>query len=218
MADTQTSTVDTTYDERIKDLERANKGLIRDLQEERQKKHQYEERLQTLETSLASAGEEEKPEERVNQLAANPDEFISQRFQELAKPLIDEVQSLKWDRKFDQAYGWLAKQEKIDSDEIRGSDLEKDIARIVKEHGMGSMDPYEGTKAAYKIYRQEQTEHASREEARSEAISGQKTETVRSTSPGQTMFTVEQIGGMPYDEYMKNREAILEAQSKGLIK
>ena len=210
-----------TLEERMQQWEREKKGILSDLQSERGKRQSLEERIQMLESSVKEA-ENEQPEvpvdERVNRLARDPDGYITSVVTPEIKTLKDEVVRLQMERKYEKAYRWLAKSEKKDEDEIPGSDLEKEIVRIAKDHGMTSMDPVEGTKAAYKIYQQEKLEKERREKEREAAISGNTSEVPPSGQrSGQTRFTKSQILSMLPSEYERNREAILEAQSKGLI-
>lgn len=212
---------DQTLEQRVQQWEREKKGLINDLQSEREKRHSLEERMSMMESSIKEA-EQDQPEvpvdERVNRLARDPDGYISSIVKPEIKTLREEVTRLQMERKYERAYRWLAKAEKKDEEEIPGSDLEKEIVRIAKDHGMTSMDPVEGTKAAYKIYQQEKLERERREKEREEAISGNTSEVPPTGQrSGQTRFTKSQILSMLPAEYERNREAILEAQAKGLI-
>jgi hypothetical protein len=215
-----------SLDQRIAQWEKERKGLISDLQEERSKRHTMETRLQELETAVQTVGEERVPEEanvRVQRLAQDPDAYIDARvearFKERLEPLSKTIESLQLSRQYDRAYSFLAKQEGKDADDIIGSDLEKEIAEIVKNHGMSNMPPLEGVKAAYKIRKQELDERKRKEAERSEAIESNAGERVITTPnrQGQARFTRAEILGMSPSEYEKNREAIMDAQSKGLI-
>lgn len=220
MTNTQNSTGD-TLEERLKALEREKRGVIDDLRAEREKRQQYERRLEEMEKVLNSAANEPEaidPQSEVNRLAQKPKEFIL----EVVKPELErrdqEILRLRQEKRFDQAYQWLAKQEKKDTDEVYGSEIEQDIARITKEHGMGMMDPLEGTKAAYKILQTERRIREEEEAKRNQAISNNSTHTVQNpSSAGTRSFTRAQIAAMSPYEFEQNRAAILDAQAKGLI-
>lgn len=215
-----------TLEDRLKRLEKENRGLIGDLAEKRGNIRSLEARLAEIEKSLTSVAEETNngvsTDDRVNRLAQDPDAYIDARvnhwLDQKVKPVEQQVVTLAQERRFEKAVRWLARQEKKDEDEIAGSDLEREVVRIVKEHGMGSMDPLEGTKAAYKLYLQEKSENSQKEKLRAEAIAGQTTESVQRTpSGGQMRFTRQQILNMSSAEFKKNEEAILKAQAEGLI-
>ena len=216
-----TEKADQTLDERIQQWERERKGLIGDLQAEREKRHNLEERLTMIESSIKSAEpppEDVNEDDRINRFAKDPDGYISSIVESRVKTHVDRIAKLEIDRQYERAYRWLAKVEKKDEEEIFGSDLEKDIVRIVKEHGMSAMSPLDGTRAAYKIYLQEKREKDKKETERDGAISGNTTEPVRTPPPpGRRKFTRQEIVNMPDLEYEKNRDAILEAQASGWI-
>lgn len=210
-----------TLEERVKTFQRERKGFINDLQKERAERHALETRLAQIETSLTSAGSDgdEQPEKRVERLAADPDGYIENVVQDYVKPLVSEINSLRHERKLERAYQWVAKQEKKEVEDIVGSDLDNDLVRIVKENGMNSMDPIEGTRAAYKILQQERKEKEQQEAERGEKISQSQTERVRvPVRTGGQRFTRDQIRGMSSEEFEANRVAILEAQKNGSIK
>lgn len=210
-----------TLEERIKSLEREKKGILRDLQGERERSHQYEERIARLETALTSAGNDDgeiKPDERVNKLAQDPDSYILG----VVKPEIEKrdraIDEMRWERKIEKAYQWLGRQLKKDPDDLPGSDIDKEILRIVKERGMEAMDPIKGTQAAYEILQQEKKRKEAEEAARTETISANATETVQRTSSGSTRgFTVAQIAAMSREEFDRRYDEIQEAKAKGLI-
>lgn len=212
-------------DERLKSWDREKRGLIDDLRKERESRHSMEKELEEIRTALNSAAE--TPEDntnqaKVNRLAQDPDGYIqgqvSKILDETVKPLRDEVAALKWERKFEKAYQWLGKQEKKDVDEIYGSEIESEIVRITKENNMTMMDPVEGTKAAYKILKQEQREKEEAEVKRNETISQNSTSFVRNpSSSGSPRFTRAEIQAMSLPQFEKNKEAILEAQRNGMI-
>lgn len=210
-----------TYEERLKAWEKEKKGFISDLQKERAERHSLEERLGQLEQSLSSVGKQtdvSSPDNEVVRLSQDPRGYIRSLVSEVVEPIAKDVNQVRWERKFDQAYRWLGKQEKVDEEEVRGSALEENIARIIRENGMGTMDPIEGTRAAYKIYLQEKKEKEREERNREEAITGNSTESVKTpVRTGQMRFTRSQIASMPRSEFERNREAILEAQQQGLI-
>jgi hypothetical protein len=83
---------------------------------------------------------------------------------------------------------------------------------------MGTINPVDGVKAAYKIYLQEQAEKEKDEKKRDERISNNSTQLVRPrSSSGTPRFTRSEIAAMSPKEYEKNEEAILEAAAAGLI-
>jgi hypothetical protein len=213
-----------TGDELLEEkLKKMNRGLIGDLQSEREKRHSLEQRVTEMEASLASAGQDDgavNPNEKVNLLAQDPDGYIKRIVREEMEPVEKVIQKNEWDRKFEKAYQWLAKQEKVDIESLYGADVEKDLVRIIKDHGMTTMEPIEGTKAAYKIRQQELLEKENAERNRDGVISGQSTETVR--RPGLSapnVFTAEGIRKIIQNgEYEKYRGEILAAQEQGRIK
>lgn len=226
METTQTpnSSGNESLEERLKGWEREKRGLIKDVQAERDERQALEKRLAEMESALNSAAEqpEANANEKVQKLAQDPDAYIqahlTRALDQRVVPLEQSLQSIAKERRFEKAYSWIAKQEKKDVEEIPGSEIESEIARITKENNMGMMDPVEGVKAAYKIFLQEKREKEISEVRREEAIQGNSTATVRSpSSVGQHRFTKAEIEGMSSETYMKNREAILEAQRNGWI-
>lgn len=229
---TQNSTGTESLEDREKRWEKEKRGILNDLSSERDKRHLMEQEIarqrqevEEMKHALSSAANdtsEVDPQSKVNRLAQDPDAYIDLRLNrvvdEVVTPLRKEVESLKWERKFDKAYQWLGKQEKKDVDELYGSPLESEIVRITKEHGMGMMDPVEGTKAAYKIYQQELSQKELEEAKRNQTISNNSTSFVRTPpSSGSPRFTRAEIAAMPIEIFEKNQEAILEAQRLGQI-
>ncbi len=222
MENTNTPTQGTeadTYETRLKAWEGEKRGILKDLQGERDKRHQLEQRLEQIESTLTSA--EVVPEDvqaKVQKLSMDPDNYIREIVLREISPIRKTTEDLVIKDQYDKAYRWLAKKEGKDVDEIVGSKLEEELARIVKDRGMAAMDPVNGTKAAYDILKKEEKEKEKREAEREEAIAGESAERV--TIPprqGQTRFTRADIAAMSRQEFERNREAILEAQSKGLI-
>lgn len=216
-------TNEATYEQRIQELEKQNKGLIRDLQGERETRHELERRFGEMEAAINTAElPDDSPQLKVQRLSQDPDGYIQnivhQSLEKEVKPLKQSVEGMRLERQFEKAYSWLGKQEGKDGDEIVGSDLEKELARIVKEHGLGNTSPFEGTKAAYKIYKQELKEKESQEAKREETISNQAGERVSTTArTGTVRFTRDQIMKMTPQEFDKNYDAIKAAERDGLI-
>ena len=220
--DTQNPTPGTedTYEARIKALEKEKAGVIRDLQGERDKRHDLEQRFSQLEASLTTA-EPEVPvdvQEEVQKLSRDPKGYIRNLVLEEVVPVRKTTEQLLLDREAEKAYSWLAKKEGKDVDDIKGSALEEELARISKERGMGPMGLYNGARAAYDIYQKELKEKERKEAEREEAIAGTSAERV--TNPprqGQAKFSRDQISQMTNSEYERNRQAILEAAEKGQL-
>src|SRR5574343_722960 len=99
-----------TLEKRQARWEKEKKGLISDLQKEREQRQALEQRLGTIEKSLEDDGEDEKPQDEVNRLAADPRSYIM----DVVKPYISEVSTIRVERKIERAKRWIAKQEKID--------------------------------------------------------------------------------------------------------
>lgn len=227
---TQNSTATESLEERLarieRDREKEKRGLLTDIQGERDKRHALERRLEEMEQALNSAAKEPEVssnQDEVNRLAQDPRSYIREvvsadlkRELESRDKRMNLVESSIFE---DRAYRFLAKQEKLDVEDIYGSELESEIVRITKEHGMGLMNVVEGTKAAYKIYQQEKRSKEEAEKKRNENISSNATHSVRSnsSSSGTQVFSRSQIGAMSRDEFMKNHEAILKAQREGKI-
>lgn len=208
---------DETLNERLKEWEKKEKAMISDLQAEREQRHALEQRLSQIETSMAP--EDGTPEQKVNRLAQDPDGYISEVVIQAVTPLQQEIVNLRQERNVERAYKWLGKKEKTDPDDIIGSELEKEIVRISKERGMTAMGVVEGTKAAYEIYQQEKIDKERREKEREESISGQSTESVRSSTFKSTgRLTRDMIYKMSPNEYNARREEILKAEKEGTIK
>lgn len=204
--------------------EKEKKGILRDLQSEREKRHALEEknnalesRLAVIEESLDSAGEDgESQQDRVNRLASDPDGYISNHLAQFAeqqlKPLRSELDMMKVDRDIERALRWVGKQEKKDYEDIAGSDLEQDLARITQEmraRGIVPTNAYEGTKEAYRLLQKEREEKASREKERSEKIEGQRTESVTPQTPRSSgRWTDAEIAAMSVDEFTRNEADI----------
>lgn len=216
------------YEERIKQWEKEKKGILNDLQEERQKRQSYEQRLAVIESSLASAGSEdgETVEQKVQRLANQPDEYINSRIQEYdesrVKVLESEINNLRNDRQIERALRWVAKQEKKDYEEVSGSELEEELARVtldMRKRGIIPTDPFEGTKQAYKILLEERKEKEEKEKERDQTIENNRTETVQ-TPPrtGTHRWTRAQIAEMSPKEFDEHYDEIKHAEALGLIK
>lgn len=210
-----------TYEERIRQWEKEKKGILGDLQGEREKRHAVEERLRVIEESLTSAANEdgETPETRVNRLAQDPDGYISNHLaqfeQERVKPLQQEIQMMKMDRQIERGLRWVARQEKKDYEEVVGSDLEQDLARLtmdMRNRGIIPTNPEEGTKEAYRLLLDERKEKENREKVRDEKIQGNRTESV-STPPrsNSQRWTREEVAALSIDEFNKNEPEIRKA-------
>jgi hypothetical protein len=210
---------DMSAEERLKAWEREKKGLITDLQAEREKRQAMEQRIAGLETRLVpldSVGQ--SAEDKVNRLAQNPDAYIDERVNTRVSKVEEELKRERFQSAVNEAYDWLADQEGTTRRKIINSDLDKDMARIIKENSLGNLDPRQGIVAAHKIYLQEKTEKENAEKTRSAAINGNSTEKPqRSTPVGGMRFTAKQIASMSMDEFNRNFDAIQEAKKNGLI-
>lgn len=228
MSDQETTTSGENYEERLRQLEKEKKGLVGDLADKREKIRSLESRLINIEETLTSAGQEdgETAESRVNRLAQDPDGYIGShliQFEESQiKPLRQELEMLKIDRKIERALRWVAKQEKSDYEEVAGSDLEQDLARITQEmrnRGIVPTDPEEGTKEAYRLLKQERSDKESREKEREGKIDGNRTENVSQPSrTGSRRWTRADIDSMSISEFTKNESEIKRQFAEGLIK
>lgn len=214
--------------------EKEKKGILSDLRSERDKRHSLEEknsaleqRLAVIEESLTSAGEDgENPQDRVNRLAQDPDSYIGNhlvQFEETRlKPLQQEIEMMKIDRKIERGLRWVARQEKKDYEDVSGSELENDLARITQEmraRGIVPTDPEEGTKEAYRLYLKEKEDKEHREKERSGKIEGNRTEGVTPQArSGSHIWTREEIQELSSDEFTKNETEIKRQMVKGLIK
>lgn len=212
-----------SLEERLKSFEKEKKGLINDLQAERKERQAMEARLAQMETSLNAAANDDGEvtnEIKLNMLSQDPDGYIRKLVREEVDPVREDVVNDRFSRRIEKATSWLAKQEKVDADELDDNNLViKEIVRISRQHGMQSMDPIEGTKAAYKIYQQEQREREARESKREENISGQSTEHVRSSSRGGTAtLSREQVARMEPAEFNRRYDEIKDLERRGLIK
>lgn len=216
-----------TLDERLKrleqekrDLDNQNRGMIRDLQSEREKRHALEARIDQMEQTLTSAGTGERSvDEKVALLAKDPDNYIASIVEDRLRDSEKRLMEIDHQTRIDQAYAWLAEQMGTTVSKLKGSDDDKEVGRIVSEYGLSEIDPRIGVKSAYKIFLQEKTDREESEKKRHAAIAGNATESVRSpVQPGSPMFTAADINAMSPQEYERNREKILEANAKGLIK
>ena len=208
--------------------EKEKKGILNDLRSERDKRHQLEEkntaleqRLAVIEESLVSAGDDgESPQERVNRLANDPDGYISSHLmqfeEERVKPIRNELEMMKIDRKIERGLRWVAKQEKKDYEDVAGSELENELARVtqaMRARGIVPTDPEEGTKEAYRLYLQEKEEKENREKERSEKIEGNRTANVTpQTSRGSRKWTDEEISSLSMNEFNQNEAEIRRAR------
>lgn len=221
MADTATETLEERVkrlEDEKKQLEKEKRGIISDVQSEREKRHELETRLGQLETSLSSAGNGESPDEKIQSFAKDPDTYIDSRVEARIKESEKRLIEIQHQTAINEAYSWLAEASGTTVAKMKGSEQDQEIGRIVKDYGLAEIDPRIGVKSAYKIFLQEQEEKKVREQKRSEAIEGNASETVRtSTTSGSRKFTRSQIASMPRSEYEQNREAIMAAQAKGLI-
>lgn len=222
----ETNQTVTETDEIDKDkLEKANRGLIADLSEQRKKNRALEDRLTLIESSL-NAPEEKPPtpaDVRVQKFAEDPDAYIRDVIspvfatKEEVEPLRRELTSAQIDRKLDNAMEWIAEEEGITRREA-AKKYEKPLAEIVESHDFSSLDPYNGTLAAYKILKTEKIESEEKEKVREKTIQGQQSETVRSqTTTSKAKWTTSKIAGLTRDEWNKNKDEILKAQREGLV-
>lgn len=207
--------------------DKEKKGILNDLRSEREKRHQLEEkntaleqRLAVIEESLTTAGEDgESPQDRVNRLANDPDGYISDHlvnFEETRlKPLQQEVEMLKIDRSIEKGLRWVAKQMKKDYEDVAGSDVENELARVTQEmraRGIVPTNPEEGTKEAFRMWQKEQEEKENREKERDQKIEGNRTETVSTpVRTGSRRWTREEVNAMSAEEFTKNEAEIRQA-------
>lgn len=216
---TPSFTEDQTLEEKLKVLEKANRGLTAEVIEGREEKRELKERLANIENSLTSAAEDngdEKPEDKVNRLANDPDGYIQARVDQVVTPLMRELQQLRLKDEVERARKWVAKREKIDPDDV-DEKLGADLARIGKERGLVKLNPEEGIKASYEILLQERREKDDRESSRNESINNHGTENVRIVPRTKGRFTREDIAGMSIDEYTKNEAAIKQQMREGKL-
>lgn len=214
-----------TLEERVKrledekrQLEKEKRGIINDVQSEREKRHELETRLGTLEASLTSAGNGETSDEKIQSFAKDPDTYIDSRVEARVRESEKRLLEIQHQSNINEAYSWLAEQEGTTVAKIKGTEKDEEIGKIIKEYGLVEIDPRIGVKSAYKIYLQEQEEKKRKEEKRSEAIDGNSSESVRNAERTQSpKFTRSQISTMSRSEYERNREAILDSQRQGLI-
>lgn len=207
-----------SQEERLKTWEKEKKGLISDLQSEREKRQGLESRLSSLETRLRPVETVEPVDDKVNRLAKDPDTYIDQRLQPHFGRLKEQVDQIQFRAIVNEAYDWLADQEGTTRRKILNSDVDKDIARIVKDNNLTTIDPMSGTQAAYKIYLQEKEEKKVAEASRSAAINGNSTERPgRPAATGGSRFSAKQIQAMSLDEFNRNFDAIQEAKRTGQI-
>jgi hypothetical protein len=214
-----TFTEDQTLEEKLKALEKANRGLVADLADKREALRMQEERLAHVEQSLSSAASEngeERPEERVNRLASDPDSYIDKRVSEAVTPLMAEIRQLRINDEIERAKKWVAKREKIDPDEVDDK-LGDELARIGKERGLTSLNPFQGIKNSYEILLQERREREERENNREQAITNNGTENVRTAPRTAGRFTREQIAAMSPEEYTANEAAIKQSIRDGKL-
>lgn len=209
-------------EDRLKSLEREKRGILDDLKNERQQRQAYEKRLEDLEKTLNSAAntpEDTDLQAEVNRLAQKPKEYIV----DVIKPLIEaqenKIHELQVARQVERAYTWLAKQEKKDVEDIYGSEVEKEIARISKDRGLNTMDHVSGVKAAYEILQLERMRKEEEEARRNQTISANSTHAVRTpSSSGNSVWSRQRIADvMRNGEYEKYRDEILIAQRNGMI-
>ncbi len=210
-----------TLEERLRKLEKENRGLVSDIAGKREEIRSLKEEVGQIQQSLASAGEEpgDRPENRVNLLAQDPDGFIDKRFEERVKPLEEKIKAIELKNEMDAAYRWLGKKVNKDVEDIYYSDLDKELVEIVRAHGLNRLPPMEGMQAAYKIHLQDQEDKKRREAERDERIGDHSSEQVRRTgSSGRRTYTRGEVLSMSATEYDKNREDILAAEKEGRIK
>lgn len=211
-----------SYEEKMKTWERERKGMLSDLAGKREEIRLLKEEVAEIRdaiTSAANEGDGETPQDRVNRLAQDPDTYIDERINQFreteVKPLRSELEMMKIDRAIERGLRWVAKQEKKDYEDVAGSDLELDLARItqnMKERGIVPTNPEEGTKEAYRLYLKEKEEKENREKERSEKIEGNKTESVVPPArSGSHRWTREEVAAMSAEEFTKNEAEIRKA-------
>lgn len=218
-----------TVDEK-EQFEKEKTGLIKDLAEQRkenrnlrEKTGALEQRLAQIETSLSQ--EEPSPADvRVQKFAQDPDAYIK----EVVAPLVSErIQPLEkvltqsqLDRKLENAMEFIAEEKGITKRQA-AKKYEKKLAEVVESHGFGSLDPYDGTIAAFKILEVDEKESEKKEKEREERINGQHTETgqAKTTERGHIWKTSEiaKLSRGQNGEFNKHADEILRQQREGLI-
>ena len=173
-----TSTGEETLEDRIKKLEGKSEGLLQEVKHERDLRHQAEERLKLVESSLETAGaDEEKPE------VIEARNFVRGEVEEVIKPLKNTVNFLVSDRKVEQALDHLSEQAGMTKSKFR-KEHEAALEKIVKERNLNAVgiDPYVGILNAWEIHQNSVREAEKAEKERTERISGSQPETSR-TAP-----------------------------------
>ena len=171
-----TSTGEETLEDRIKKLEEMNKGLLKETQHERDLRHQTEERLKLVESSLETAGnDDEKPE------VVEARNFVRGEIEEVIKPLSRTVSALINDQKVERALDVLSEQSGMTKSKFR-KEHEAALEKIVKERNLNAVgiDPYVGILNAWEIHQNSLKEAEKAEKERTERISGSQPETTRS--------------------------------------
>lgn len=193
---------------RLEELERANKGLLRDLQSEREKRQQLEARPNPVPVGNPVGG---------------PDP-VADVLKPYVAPLEAEIQKLKDEREVGKALKFIAKQEKLDEDDVIQSAVFKDLVEVAKKHNLRGMSPLDEAKAAYQLLNAERQAKATAEKAaeaaRNTSISSNSS--VVSGQPvynsGPRSFTRAEISAMSLDEYRAQKATIDAAYRAGLIK
>ncbi len=217
-----TNKIDENLEERVKSFEREKNGLIGDLAKQREKNRVLEERLNVLESSL---NEPEPPtpsttEAEVQKFTQDPIGYIRNVTSPLIKEEVDPIRTnlslSQMKDKLDDAMEYIADEEGITKKEAKKR-YDETLAKIVGDHGFRTLDPYDGTLAAYKIMKTENVEKETKEEERDQKIKGEQPESSRHISKSSSKLTTSMIANMPRSEYERRRVEILEAAQKGLI-
>lgn len=215
----------TEKDEAVAQLEKEKSGLLREVVEQRKTNRALEERISLIESSLNAPETEQAPVDvRVQKLASDPDLYIREIVEPLLeksiKPLAQAFTNAQIDKKLDSAMEFIAEEEGITKRQA-AKKYEKTLAEISESHGFGTLDPYDGTLAAYKIMKTDHQEKEQAEKERDKTIQGNHTETARSQTKerGKIWKTSEiaKLSRGPNGEFAKNADEILRQQREGLI-
>lgn len=209
------------FEEEKKSWENQRRGMISDLQQERDKRHTLEEKVNQIEASLTATGTSQTADELIAEFAKDPDSYIQAKTEPLVESRVksfeDRLAAMEHQRRIDQAYAWLAEQENKSVSKVVGGETDMALTDVVSRHNLQNSDPLAGVQIAYKIYLQEKAEKELQERARQGNVTTQSTERAGTSNTGTRSFKRSELARMSLQDYEKNREAIYEAQAKGLI-
>jgi hypothetical protein len=175
------------------EYERKTQGLINDLRQEREKRQQYEAALRTPTPAAPAVANE------VDQALAQSD-----RLRKMEADLAAERRA----REEERVYKFIAKQEKMDPDDVPNSLVFKELLRVAEESGVRGNSMEHEARIAYELLQKRRAEKVAQaqnaEVQRTDAINSQAPEAARGVqtpSAGVKRVSAAEVGRMSVEQF-----------------